>query len=277
MCMGKASAMALQFGKKTAGAVGADGKHLYPFTGIGCMAEYACIHETALIKADADVELVKGALVSCGVITGVGAAMNKAKVQPGSSCCIFGCGGVGLNAIQGCRLCGASQIIAVDTVPSKLEAARRFGATHTVNAKESANVVEEIKKLSESGTDYGFEVIGLASTGQQAYDSVKTGGTAVLVGIASDKDAVSVKNTDMIINEKVLTGSFMGSSIPSVDVPKLLKMNKKGDLMLEELVSKYYKITDAQACFDDLAKGGNLRGVFVMADLESLASGSSKL
>jgi S-(hydroxymethyl)glutathione dehydrogenase/alcohol dehydrogenase len=239
------------------------------------MAEYAVVNQAALIRTSADMPLDKGALVSCGVTTGVGAVMNCAKVHPGSSCCVIGCGGVGLNAVQGARICGARQIIAIDTSSAKLTAAKRFGATHCVNAKEVANVAKEVAKLSKGGTDYSFEVIGLAKTSEQAIDALKPGGTAVIVGVADPKDRAPLNLLKMAVTETVVRGSLMGSSVPSNFVPTLCDLYEKGDLMLDELVSKCYTIQDAHAAFSDLTSGVNLRGVFVMHDLRAKATGPS--
>lgn len=257
----------------------AAGKPMSIMTGIGCMAEYVVVSEGSVVKVGKDVPLQKCCLVSCGVTTGCGAAMNRAKVNPGSSCCVLGCGGVGLNAIQGCRICGAGQIIAVDTLPSKLEAARRFGATHTVNAKEVKDVVSEVKKITGGrGADYGFEVIGLTSTAQQAVDVLCPGGLAVMVGLTKPEESIPVRPLELLTTEKMVTGSLMGSGVPAVQVPLLIELYKNGMLMLDELVSRYYHLKDAQAAIDDLLAGNNLRGVLVMHDLESLASrGASRL
>jgi len=252
------------------------GASMGTFFGLGCMAEFAVVSDNALVSADADMPLDKGALVSCGVTTGAGASINRAKVQPGSSCCVVGCGGVGLNAIQGARICGAKQIIAVDVMPSKLEAAKKFGATHIVNAKEVPDVVKEVVKLSKGGADYSFEAIGSAQTAKTTIDVVRPGGLAVMVGIAKQTEELTmIVNT--LLTEKMITGSVMGSSVPSIFVPMLCDLYKKGDLLLDELVSKYYHIADARKAFDDLDTGSNLRGVFVMHELRHLAEGSSKL
>lgn len=240
------------------------------FMGLGCMAEYAVVTENALIAADDDMPLEMGALVSCGVTTGAGAVMNRAKVQPGCSCCVVGCGGVGLSAIQAARICGAKQIIAVDMNPLKLEAARKFGATHTVNAKEVTDVAKEVQKISKGGTDYGIEAIGFATTGMQVIESLRPGGTAVMVGIASPTDKLDLR-MNTFLTEKIVTGSIMGSSVPSKFVPMLCGLYKKGDLLLEEMVSEYYQISSVQRALDDLASGNSLRGVFVMHDLKNMA------
>lgn len=242
-------------------------------TGLGCMAEYVVVSKYACIPVVDNMPLDKGALVSCGVTTGSGAVINRAKLHPGASCCVIGCGGVGLSAIQGARICGAKQIIAVDTLPSKLAAARRFGATHTVNAKEVQDVPRAIRGLSKGGTDYGFEAIGLPNTLDQMVNAVRPGGTAVLIGVGGEKDKLEIP-MNMLLGEKIITGTNMGSSVPSAFVPLLVDLYQKGVLLLDEMISQYYTIEHTQLAFDELAAGANLRGVIVMHDLLSLAGGS---
>lgn len=249
----------------------ASGKTLTPMAGLGCMAEYAVVNQVALIRVREDMPLDKGALVSCGVTTGVGAVMNCAKMEPGSSCCVIGCGGVGISAIQGAKISGASQIIAVDTMPSKLTAAKQFGATHCVNAKTVQNVVKEVARLSGGGTDYSFEAIGMPQTAEQAIEAVRAGGTAVIVGVADQKDRAKLKLAKINFLETVVKGSFMGSSVPMRFVPMLCDLYKKGDLLLDEFVSQYYSIQQACTAFDDLTSGVGLRGVIVMHQLQGLA------
>jgi len=250
------------------------GKRINPFIGLGCMADYAVVSDFALVRAPDNMPLNMGALVSCGVTTGAGASMNRAKIQPGSSCCVVGCGGVGLSAIQGARICGAKQIIAVDTLDFKLSAAKKFGATHTVNAKDVPDAVKEVMKLSNGGTDYGLEAVGSATTAKLAIDVIKPGGLGVIVGVAP-QDADMTMKVNYFLSEKMVTGSTMGSSVPANFVPLLCDLYKKGDLLLDELVSKYYPIKEAPTAFDDLAKGGNLRGVFAMHELSYLVTDSS--
>lgn len=244
------------------------------FCRLGCMADYAVVNDNALVQAPEGMPLDKGALVSCGVTTGAGAAINRAQIRPGSCCCVVGCGGVGLSAIQGARICGAKQIIAVDIVPSKLEAAKRLGATHIVNSKEAANPAKEISKLSRGGVDYGFEAIGSGKTAKIMIDSLKPAGLGVIVGVAGPKEEITMK-VDSFLTEKTVTGSLMGSAVPSVFVPMLCDLYKNGDLLLDELISKYYSLGDAQLAIDDLASGSNLRGVLVMNELAGLASAAS--
>jgi S-(hydroxymethyl)glutathione dehydrogenase/alcohol dehydrogenase len=248
----------------------ADGKNCFPFTGLGCMADYCVVSHQALIKCPDSMPIEKAALVSCGVTTGCGAAMNRAKCTPGSSCCVVGCGGVGLSAIQGARICGAKQIIAVDMAESKLAAARAMGATHCINPANSTSLVKDIKKLSGGGVDNALECIGLPSTFQTVIDCTKRGGTSVLVGVAGGSDEATFK-MNILLGEKNITGSMMGSSVPSVFVPLLCDLYSKGDLLIDELISKFYPLSDAAQAWSELERGANLRAVFVMHELASMA------
>ena len=162
----------------------ADGNTLNAFSGVGVMAEYSTIHVDNAIKVDPETPADKAALVGCAVMTGVGAAVNRAKVTLGSSCVVIGTGGVGLNVIQGCAIAGAETIIAVDMVDKKLEFAQTFGATHTINPGTDGDVVTKVKEITGGlGADFAFEAIGLGETIVQAYQSVRKGGTSVNIGV----------------------------------------------------------------------------------------------
>jgi S-(hydroxymethyl)glutathione dehydrogenase/alcohol dehydrogenase len=239
------------------------GKALNHMAGVGVMAEYATVHRDNVIKIDPRIPADKAAIVGCAVMTGVGAALNTARVAPGSSCAVFGAGGVGLNAIQGCALAGAETVIAVDTSDKKLEFARVFGATHTVNPTTDGDAALKIMQLSGGGVDYAFECIGLGATIQQAYNCVHKGGTAVVVGVAKPSETVTLGAFLMPFQEKVLTGSMYGSARPSVDFPRLLALYQAGRLKLDELVTATYSIDEAPRAFEDMLAGVNARGVIV--------------
>lgn len=239
------------------------GNELNHFAGVAVMAEYATLPVENIIKIDASVPLDKAALVGCAVMTGVGAAINTAKVEPGSSVAVFGAGGIGLNVIQGAALAGASTIIAVDMADKKLEMAQQFGATHVVNPSSDGDAVQKIIALSGGGADYAFEAIGLPATIQQTYACVRKGGTAVVVGVAKMMDQVQLGAFMMPFQEKVLTGSMYGSARPSTDFPRLLDLYKAHRLKLDELVTATYKIEDINRAFDDMQHGVNARGVIL--------------
>jgi Zn-dependent alcohol dehydrogenase len=247
----------------TSRITGADGKPVHHFAGVSVMAEYATVSKDNVIKMDIDVAPDKAALVGCAVMTGVGAALNTARVEAGSSVAVFGCGGIGLNVIQGAALAGAEKIIGVDMAENKLAFAQTFGATHTVNPKNDGDAVAKILELTGGGADYAFECIGRAATIQQTYNAVRKGGMAVVVGVAAPTEQVQLGAFLMPFQEKVLTGSMYGSARPRIDFPRLLALYKANRLKLDELVSATYSIDEAPRAFADLEKGANARGVIV--------------
>lgn len=239
------------------------GNPLNVFSGCGVMAEYATLHTDNVVRIDGDIPLDRAALISCGVMTGVGAVVNTARVAPGSIAVVFGCGGVGLNAIQGCALAGAAMIVAVDTADAKLELARQFGATHVMNARAEENVVKALRRLTGGGADYAFECVGYGEVAAQAYGALRKGGTAVVVGVASQKDTTTIRTASLTFEEKTLTGSYFGSARPREDFPRLLALYRAKRLKLDELITRTYRIEEAPQAFADLAAGRNARGVIV--------------
>jgi Zn-dependent alcohol dehydrogenase len=239
----------------------AAGKPLNIFSGCGAMAEYATVSAENLIRIDAKIPLECAALVGCGVTTGVGAVFNTAKVVPGSSVAVFGCGGVGLSVIQGARIAGADKIIALDTLEAKLEMAKRFGATDVILAREDP--VKALKKMTGGGPDYAFECVGSGELAATAYRAIIRGGMAVVVGVAKPSDSTSVRTMTLPFEEKTLKGSYFGSCVPRVDFPRMFALYLKGDLKLEELITRRYRVDEAAQAFSDLESGRNARGVIV--------------
>ena len=239
----------------------AKGAPLGIFSGCGAMAEYATVSAQNLIKIDSKIPLDCAALVGCGVTTGVGAVFNTAKVEPGSSVAVFGCGGVGLSVIQGAAIAGAQRIIAIDTLAPKLEMAKKFGATDTILFKEDP--VKELKKLTGGGPDYAFECVGSGELAAAAYRAIRRGGLAVVVGVAKPSDSTAVRTMTLPFEEKTLTGSYFGSCVPRVDFPRMLALYMAGRLKLEELITRRYSIDETPQAFADLESGKNARGVIV--------------
>jgi Zn-dependent alcohol dehydrogenase len=235
----------------------AAGNELNHFLSSAVMAEYATLHQQSVIKMDASIPMPSAALVGCAVTTGVGAVLNTAKVEPGSTVVVIGAGGVGLNVIQGAVLAGASRVIAVDTADEKLGFARLFGATDVINPKTDEPVAK-VKK-GYGGADYVFECIGLAPTIEQSFAMLKKGGVAVVVGIPAGDLKVSIPAAHFPFAEKVLTGSMYGSTRPRVDFPKFFDLYKSKRLKLDELVTARYRIEDVNLAFEDMKK--NARGV----------------
>ena len=240
-----------------------DGKPLNIFSGCGVMAEYATLSADNLVKIDPKVPLDRAALVGCAVTTGVGAVFNTAGVEPGATVAVFGCGGVGLNAIQGAAIAGAERILAIDTMEAKLEMAKKFGATDTLLAKAGEDPTREIKKRTGGGPEYAFECVGSGALAELAYKAIRRGGKAVIVGVARPTDSASLRPMGMVFEEKTLQGSYFGSCVPRVDFPRMLQLYMAGKLKLDELITKRYRIDEAPQAFADLESGKNARGVIV--------------
>jgi NDMA-dependent alcohol dehydrogenase len=241
----------------------AAGQPLNVFCGCGVMAELATVHADSLVKIDKEMPLDRAALIACGVMTGVGAAVNTARVQAGSVCVVFGCGGVGLNAIQGCAIAGAGMIVAVDTSDLKLELAKKLGATHTFNVSGQENVGKTLYKLTGGGADYAFDCVGVGKISEQAWGVLRRGGTAVIVGIAGPADQITLNAQQVAVSEKTFTGSYYGSARPSLDFPRLIGLYRNGRLKLDELITRTYSIDEAPQAFADLTQGREGRGVII--------------
>jgi Zn-dependent alcohol dehydrogenase len=241
----------------------AQGKPLNIFSGCGVMAEYATVHIDNLVKIDPKIPLDRAALVGCAVTTGVGAVFNTARVRPGASVAVFGCGGVGLNVIQGAAIAGAERILAIDTLEAKLEMAKQFGATDVLLAKPGEDLTKALKKLTVGGADYAFECVGSGELAGAAYKAAGRGGMAVVVGVAKPGDSTSVRTMTLPFEEKTLTGSYFGSCVPRVDFPRMLGLYMQGKLKLDELITKRYSIDEAPQAFADLEAAKNARGVIV--------------
>lgn len=237
------------------------GNELAHFMSTAVMAEFATLHRRSVVRLDATgVPLECAALVGCAVTTGVGAVLNTARVEAGSVVAVLGAGGVGLNVIQGARLAGARAVVAVDLSDEKLEFARTFGATHTVNPGRDGDAIDRVRKTT-GAPDYVFECIGIGATIQQAYGMVRKGGMAVVVGIAPVSEKVQLSAVHLPVTEKILTGSMYGSTRPLVDFPKLLDLYRARRLLLDELVTARYRVEDAPRAFEEMGK--NARGVIV--------------
>ena len=237
------------------------GVEIEQMAGLGTFGSYTVVPEIAAVPIDKDIPFPQASLVGCGVTTGVGAAINTARVQPGTTVAVFGCGGVGLNCIQGSAIAGATTIIAVDMLDSKLELAREFGATHTVNAA-THDPVESIKEITDGpGVHYAFEAVGVAEAPfVQTIRCTRYRGVTVWVGHAPENTPVTIDARD-IMYEKTVIGSMYGSSRPQIDFPRLLSLYKAGKLRLDELVSRQYPLEEVNSAFEALAKGEVARGV----------------
>jgi Zn-dependent alcohol dehydrogenase len=240
------------------------GKPLGIFSGCGVMAEYATMSVDNLVRIDPKAPLDRAALVGCAVTTGVGAVFNTAHVEAGSSVAVFGCGGVGLNVVQGAAIAGAARIIAIDTLQEKLDLAKKFGATETILAKPGEDVAKALKKMTGGGPDYAFECVGAGALAETAYRAIRRGGKAIVVGVARPTDSASLKPMTLVFEEKTLQGSYFGSCVPRIDYPRMLGLYMAGRLKLDELITRRYSIDEAPQAFADLESGRNARGVIVL-------------
>jgi S-(hydroxymethyl)glutathione dehydrogenase / alcohol dehydrogenase len=239
------------------------GRELHHFTCVSSWAELAVVPASGVLPIDRDVPLSVGALLGCAVTTGVGAVVNTARVTPGSSVAVIGLGGVGLNVVQGARIAGAVTIIGVDLLDHRLEAARRFGATHTINARHD-DPVAAIRDLTDGGVDYAFEVIGRAATVRQAVECLSRGGTAVAIGLPPVREEISLPGPAFVLNEKTLRACFYGSSRLRSDIPRLLKLYHAKRLLLDELVTAVFPLDRVNEAVAALDRGDGLRGILRM-------------
>jgi S-(hydroxymethyl)glutathione dehydrogenase/alcohol dehydrogenase len=229
----------------------------------GTFAEYAIVNESQTVKLPDDMPLDRAALLACGVITGFGAVVNRAKVEPMSSCVIIGTGGVGLNSIQGAAISGARPVIAVDVLDEKLKAAEKFGATHKINSKK-VDAVKAVKDLTGGrGADYVFVTVGSARAVEQGFAMSGPRGMTVIIGLPKFTDTLSFNPFTFIKDERVLTGSFMGTTQLHTDIPKLIELYKAGVLKLDELITARYPLEKINEAIEAVERGEALRNVIM--------------
>lgn len=236
------------------------GEPIIPLAGpVGGLAEYTVVHEFQVAKIPDDLPMHVACLLGCGVLTGFGAVVNRAQVRPFQSVAVIGVGGVGLNAVQGAVFSGAHPVIAVDVLDTKLEAAKRFGATHAVNASQ-VDPVEGVKEITGGrGVDYAFITVGVIKAVRQAFLMLGPRGMAVVVGIASGD--LSEFRPGEFIGERVLTGSMLGSTRLQLDVPRYVEIYRAGRLKLDELVTACYPLEKVNEAVASSRAGTALRNV----------------
>jgi NDMA-dependent alcohol dehydrogenase len=243
-----------------------DGQPIAQMASSGTFSEEAVIPAIGAVKIPKDVPLAVAALIGCGVLTGVGAALNTADIHEGDAVAVVGCGGVGLNVIQGAKIAGAGEIIAVDMLPNKLELARQFGATQLVNAGESDAVSKVMELTGGRGADVAFEVIGLKQTIDQTISMTRRGGEAVLVGVPRMDVMLEVPAFfGVVLMAKTVKGCWYGSSNVQREVPRLLEYYKNGQLKLDELISRRISVEDVNEAFAAMEAGEVARSVIEYA------------
>jgi S-(hydroxymethyl)mycothiol dehydrogenase len=249
----------------------ADGATCSQVLRCGTFANYTVVHAKAAIKMPKEMPLDKACLIACGVVTGVGAAMNTSPVFPGARVAIIGCGGVGLSVIQGAKLQNARQIIAVDVTETKLEWARNFGATHTVNASK-VDPVEEVRRLTEDGWDGGvefaYEATGIPKCTEQAVKMLSYAGTATTIGFPAASDSVNLNLGDMATgvywNKAALRVCHCGDALPSHDFPLLAQLYLQGKLDLDSMVTRTIRLEEVEDAFHQMETGDVIRSVILL-------------
>ncbi len=231
------------------------------FANLSSFAEQMLVHEHAIVKIREDMPLDRAALIGCGVTTGVGSVFHTAKVEPGSTVAVIGCGGVGLSCINGAALAGAGRIIAIDMVASKLEMAKVFGATDVVNGNDG-DPVEQVRELTGGGVSYSFEAIGLKLTAEQAFSMLRPGGTATIIGMIPVGVKIELTGS-AFLQEKKIQGSMMGSNRFRIDMPRFIDFYLAGKLHLDEMVSKRISLGDINTAFADMKSGSVARSVIL--------------
>jgi S-(hydroxymethyl)glutathione dehydrogenase/alcohol dehydrogenase len=241
-----------------------EGKGLRQMCCVGTIAESVVIPGNAAIKIPKDVPFQVAAVVGCAVTTGLGAVFRRAKVQPGSTVAVVGCGGVGLNVVQGARIAGASKIIAVDPVASKREFAAKFGATDLIDPS-AGDVVEQVLALTDGfGADYVIESVGSTEVVQQAWEMAGVDGTIVVLGVPDPSVTASLSVQGVALSQKILTGAFYGSARPQEDIPKYLEMYRSGVLKIDELITNTYAIEEINEAIEDMHAGLSAKSVFLL-------------
>jgi len=238
-----------------------DGSEYMSMTGLGTFAEQMTCNEQSIVKVDTSVPDEQLALIGCGVTTGVGAALNTAGVEPGTTVAVIGCGGVGQAVIQGARIAGAARIIAVDPVEMKRKTAEQNGATDFVDPSEGDPVAQVQQLTSNRGVDYAFEVIGLPETTLQAYNMIRKGGTAVMVGMTRAEAMLTIPTFDLFFNEKTLKGCKYGSGQVRRDFQRFADLIETGRLDTKDMVSRTIKLDDVNDAFTAMEKGEVIRSV----------------
>ena len=240
-------------------------QRIHHYARVASFSEYAVLPEAGAVPVRRDMPLDKACLIGCSVMTGVGAVINTAKVEPGSHVVVIGCGGVGLNVIQGAVLAGAERIIAVDVLEHRLAFAKDFGATDVIVADGAGDIGRRILDMTNGGVDYAFDAFGSAQTSEQAYESTHMGGTTVIVGMAPETEKMSINALSLPRTEKIIMGCWYGSARCWIDLPKMVDLYLDGKLKVDEMLTRSYPLDEINEAYAGLARGDGARSILTFA------------
>lgn len=232
---------------------------------IGTISEYTLVKESAVVKnKSASMTFPAAAIISCGVMTGYGSVVNAARVKRGSSVVVLGTGGVGLNVIQGAKVAKAGMIIAIDVNPTRLEMAKKFGATHTILADRNdtglLNAAQQVREMTTRGADYAFECTAIPALGAAPLAMVRNAGTAMQVSGIEEDITIDMRLFEW---DKIYMNPLYGKCRPQIDFPQIISLYESGEILLEEMITRTYNLDDLSQAFDDMLKGRNAKGVIV--------------
>ena len=240
-----------------------NGQPVYHHVGVSAFAEYAVVNRGSVVKVDTTLPFDEAAMFGCAVLTGVGAALNTAKVFAGATVAVVGLGGVGLNALLGAAAAGASQLIAIDLHDDKLALAKQLGATAVVNAKD-ADLVQKVKDMTNGGVDFGFEMAGSVQAMETAYRVTRRGGTTVTAGLPHPDARWALQHVNLTAEERTIKGSYLGSCVPPRDLPRYVEMYRRGHLPVNKLMSAHLALDQINQGFDALASGHTVRQMIMI-------------
>ncbi len=248
-----------------------DNQPIYHFSALACFAEYAVVPQQCCVPINKQVPFEVAALIGCAVTTGVGAVLNTARVRPGSSVTVFGCGGVGLSIIMGAQLAGASPIMAVDRAESKRETAMAFGATDALIA--GSDTSESIRMLTSGrGADYVFDATGVPAVQEQCLDAARPGGVVVFAGLSPMGSSTNLPGAIITRQEKTVMGTYYGSANPARDFPLYADLYLRGKLDLDRMISKTYSLDQINEAYTEMLGGSLARGVIVFSEQQPVIS-----
>jgi alcohol dehydrogenase len=239
------------------------GERIYHHVGVSAFAEYCVVNRGSLVKIDSALPFDEAALFGCAVLTGVGAVFNTAQVFPGAKVAVLGLGGVGLNSLLGAIVAGAQQIVALDLHDDKLELAKQLGATDVVNARDP-DAIQKVKDLTGGGVHFALEMAGSVQAMELAYRITRRGGTTVSAGLPHPDHRWPLQHVNMVAEERTIKGSYVGSCVPTRDIPRYIDLYRRGMLPVNKLMSDHITLDDINLGFDRLASGHTVRQIIMM-------------